>query len=308
MVSVVKQTYGREAWERIYNYPDYGVYVLYQDFKNPILGYNLAIGMQYNFYFWKRRLQFKVAQGIGMNSNPHDNETNYRNSAFSTRFMENTNFALNFRQSIGSHFAVQAGFMFTHFSNGRIKSPNSGVNTYNVNVGVNYNFEPARAYVRDSVPPQKVTEPVKVNLVLRSGVNESLIANSGQFVFYHPAIFADKRISRKFSLQAGAEIFFSNYQKGYIRYKSAAYPELNISPDTDWKRAGVFIGAELFINRLSFEAQVGHYVYRPLKTDQRFYDRIGAKYYLTNKIFTGVSVKTHGFLAEAMEFNLGVRL
>ena len=307
MVGIVRQTYGDEPWQQAYNYPDYGLYVLYQDFKNPILGHNYAIGMQYNFYFWNRRLQLKVAQGIAMNSNPHDNETNYRNSAFSTRFMENTNFALNLRQRLWKQVDLQAGFMFTHFSNGRIKSPNSGVNTYNVNVGVNYNFSEPKPYIRDTAAVT-VQERVKVNLVMRTGVNESLIANSGQYIFYHPGIYADKRISRKFALQAGAEVFFSNYQKHYIDYKSAAYPELGIAPDTDWKRAGAFIGAEMFINRLSFEAQVGYYFYRPLKTDQQVYDRVGAKYYFYKNVFTGVSVKTHGFLAEAMEFNLGIRL
>jgi hypothetical protein len=32
------------------------------------------------------------------------------------------------------------------------------------------------------------------------------------------------------------------------------------------------------------------------------------KYYLTKDIFTGVSVKTHGFLAEALEGVIGIRL
>ena len=36
-----------------------------------------------------------------------------------------------------------------------------------------------------------------------------------------------------------------------------AYPELNIDPNTDYKRVGVFVGHELFINRISLEAQAG---------------------------------------------------
>lgn len=308
MLGLVKQTYGHHAWEQVYNYPDYGLYVLYQDFKNPILGHNYAIGFQYNFYFLKRRLQLKIAQGLAMNSNPHDNVTNYRNSAFSTTLMENTNFALNFRQKLWKQFHLQAGFIFTHFSNGRIKAPNSGVNTYNINVGVNYNLSPAKNYLRDTAALATITDKIRWNFILRSGVNESLIANSGQYVFYHPGVYADKRISRKFALQAGAEVFFSNYQKHFIAYKAAAYPELGISASTDWKRVGTFIGTELFVNKLSLEAQVGYYVYKPLKIEQPVYQRVGAKYYFYKNLFTGVSVKTNGFLAEAMEFNLGIRL
>lgn len=308
MLGLVKQTHGDESWQQEYNFPDYGVYLLYQDFKNPILGHNYAIGLQYNFYFWKRRIQLKVSQGIAMTSHPHDNETNYRNSAFGSKFMENTNFALNLRQKVFDKFSLQAGLMFTHFSNGRIKSPNSGVNTYNINIGINYDFSEPQPYNIDTIAKARFTEKIKYNLVLRTGVNESLIAHSGQYIFYHPAVYADKRLSRKFSVQAGAEVFFSNFQKHYIKYKAVAYPEMNIDPETDWKRAGVFVGSEMFINRLSFEAQLGYYIYRPLKTDVTMYDRVGAKYYLSDKFFTGISVKTHGFLAEAMEFVIGARI
>ncbi len=307
MVGVVRQTYGEEEWEQAYNFPDYGLYLLYQDFKNPILGHNYAIGLQYNFYFLNRKLQFKISQGIAMTSHPHDNETNYRNSAFGSKFMENTNFALNFKQRVYGKFSVQGGLMFTHFSNGRIKSPNSGVNTYNANLGISYDFGDRKTYNKDLIA-KSFKEPLKYNFVLRTGVNESLIIGSGQYAFYHPGIYVDKRFGRKFSLQAGAEIFFSNFMKDYIRYRSVAYPESNIDPDTDWKRAGLFIGTEMFINRLSFEAQLGYYVYQPFKTENKIYDRVGAKYYFYKNYFAGVSVKTHGFLAEAMEFNLGVRL
>ena len=58
---------------------------------------------------------------------------------------------------------------------------------------------------------------------------------------------------------------------------------------------------------MSFEAQVGYYVYQPFKFDIPIYDRIGIKYYVLPKVFTGFSLKTHGFLAEAFEFVIGTR-
>jgi hypothetical protein len=87
-----------------------------------------------------------------------------------------------------------------------------------------------------------------------------------------------------------------------------AYPEASLDPNTDYKRVGVFIGHELFINRISLEAQVGYYVYQPFKKDIPVYDRVGIKYYVTDKIFAGFTIKTHMFLAEALEFGIGVRL
>ena len=311
MLAFSKQTHGNEEWHSVYNYPDYGVYFLHQDFKNQYVGENFAIGFHYTFYFLNRNVQFRVSQGIAVTTNPYDKHTNYKNSAFGTKFMENTNFLLNYKkENIVDRFGLQAGFMFTHFSNGRIKSPNSGINTYNVFAGINYNLSEPQPNKPDTLSKSKLafTEPIKFNAVLRTGINESLIVNSGQKPFYHFGFYADKRLNRKSAIQFGTDLFLTTSFKGFIDYKANAYPQDHINPNTDYKRIGVFIGHELFINRFSFEAQLGYYVYKPFKQDIAIYDRVGVKYYLwDHKIFTGVGVKTHGFLAEAMEFAIGIR-
>ncbi|MEY3499178.1 MAG: hypothetical protein RL308_847 [Bacteroidota bacterium] len=310
LFSFSKKTHGRQEWQSAYNFPDYGFYFLYQDFKNEFLGHNYAIGIHYNFYFLKRKLMFKVAEGIALASNPHDNVTNSKNGAFGSKLLGNVNFVLNYKKdNLIDKFGIEAGFIFTHFSNARIKAPNSGINTWNINVGLNYNFDNIENKIIDSTSFNiKFKQPVKYNLVLRSGINESPIVGSGTKPFYHIGFFADKRLNRKSAIQFGAELFLTNSFIEFIKYKSIAYPNLNINPNTDYKRVGVFVGHELFINKISLEAQIGYYVYKPFKNDIAIYDRLGMKYYLSNKIFTGVSIKTHGFLAEAMEFAVGVRL
>lgn len=310
MINFTRQTHGEKEWERVYGNPDYGAYFLYQDFKNPILGENYAVGTFYNFYFFKRKFIFKIAEGIAMTTNPQNKETNSRNTAFGSKIMANTNFVLAYKKdNVIDRFGLQAGLIFTHFSNGRIKAPNSGINTYSLNLGVNYNLDKALKRTIDTTAVNlKFTEPIHYNFVLRGGVNESPIVNSGQHTFFHVGFYADKRINRKSALQLGTEVFFSNFYKDFIKYQATAYPERNLDPNTDYKRVGVFIGHELFINRISLEAQIGYYVYQPYKFDIPVYDRLGMKYYVTKKIFTGLSVKTHGFLAEAMEFVIGMRI
>lgn len=310
MVNFTKKTFGEKEWESLYNFPEYGAYFLFQDFKNEILGKNYAVGLFYNFYMLNRNLQFKMATGIAMTTNPYDKVTNSKNNAFGSKFMSNIDLGLAYKKTnLVGNFGFEAGFLFTHYSNGRTKSPNSGINTYNLNLGVNYAIEDAPIKLPDTLQStEKLTEPIRYNMVLRSGINESSIVNSGQHPFYHVGFYADKRISRKSALQLGTEIFFSNYNKDFIKYQAVAYPEKNLDPNTDYKRAGVFIGHELFINRLSIETQLGYYVYQPFKFDIPVYDRLGLKYYISKKIFTGVSLKTHLFLAEAVEFVIGARI
>jgi hypothetical protein len=150
LVSFSQKTNGDKEWHSLYNFPEYGAYFLFQDYKNKLLGYNYALGAFYNFYFSNRNLSFKMAQGIGITSNPYDKETNSKNKALGSKVMGNINLGLNYKkENVIDNFGFQAGFLFTHFSNGRIKSPNSGINTYCLNVGVNYVFDEVKIIQKD---------------------------------------------------------------------------------------------------------------------------------------------------------------
>lgn len=310
MVNYAHQTHGSEEWQTAYNFPDYGFYFLYQDFKNEILGKNYALGANYKFYFLNRHLTLLVGQGIAMTTHPYDKYTNSKNRAFGSKYMGNTNFMLGYKKDrIIGGLGFEAGLFFTHYSNGRTQSPNSGINTYGLNLGLNYDFDSKASARRDSVVPMKqFSEPIKFNAVFRYGFNESQVIGSGQKPFYHVGIYADKRFNRKSALQFGLDFFATHSIKEYIKYRSIAYAYEHVDADTDYRRAGLFVGHELFIHKLSIETQVGFYFYRPFKLDKPYYDRLGFKYYWTPKLFTGVSVKTHGFLAEAIEYGVGVRL
>jgi hypothetical protein len=310
MLSFLKQTHGKDEWHSAYNFPDYGVYLEYQNYNNDFLGKVYAAGVQYNFYFLNRNLELKLSQGIGYATNPYDKVENSKNKAFGSTLMANTNIGLFYKKEhLLDKFGLQAGFLFTHFSNGRTKSPNSGINSFLLNVGVNYDFSKVTNKTIDTALVKKYfREPIKYNIVVRSGFNESPVIGSGQHPFYHIGFFVDKRFNSKSALQLGTDLFLTNSFKDFIKYKSVAFPELNIDPNTDYKRVGVFVGYELFVNRISLEAQVGYYVYRPFVNDIAIYDRVGFKYHINPKLFASFSVKTHMFLAEALEFGVGVRL
>ena len=307
------KTFGKKEWQRIYNYPDYGISYHYLDFKNQYLGFNHAIGVHYNFYFFKRQLMFRISQGIGITSNPYDKETNNKNNAFGTKVMDNTYFLLQYKkENIIDKIGFQAGFMLTHFSNGRFKAPNSGINTIAFNVGLNYNLEENQEIIVDSMLSSTTyKERIKYNIAFRTGVSEGPVPHIGQRQFYHIGLYADKRIGRKSALQLGTDIFFSRYLEDYIKFVSVAFPEGHKSytdQNTDYKRIGLFLGHELFINKLSIETQVGYYIYKPFDYEIDVYQRIAAKYYLYKNIFTGLGLKTHGGRAEAIEATIGVRL
>jgi hypothetical protein len=307
-----KKTYGNEDWEQRYNYPDYGLSFAYQSFNNDVLGNCASLYAHYNFYFFNRNIMFKIGQGIGYTSKPYDKETNYRNIAFGTKLLSSTLMMLNYKKErIIDNFGLQAGVSLVHYSNANIKAPNASVNTIAVNLGVTYSLdteEPAYITTIADGATEKFTQPIKYNIVFRGGVNESDVVGSGQFPFYILSGYADKRINVKSALQFGTDVFFSNFLKELIYYKSVSFPEENVSGDEDYKRVGVFAGHELFINKTSLETQLGYYVYYPFDFEGRVYSRIGLKRYFTEKWFGALTLKTHGAKAEAVEIGIGVRL
>lgn len=307
-----KKTYGFEDWEQRFNYPDYGFSLAYQNFSNGVLGNNVSIYAHYNFYFLNRNLMFRIGQGLAHNSNPYDRETNFKNVAFGSTFMSSTYAMINYKKErIFDRFGLQAGFSLIHYSNANFKAPNNGTNTIAFNFGVTYNLDEAELEYQtnlDKKADRKFTEPIKYNVVFRSGLNQSDLIGSGQYPFYIFSGYADKRINRKSALQVGADVFFSNFLKELIQFRSVAFSEENVSGDEDFKRVGVFVGHELFMNKTSLLSQLGYYVYYPFEFEGRMYIRAGLKRYFGKKWFGAVTLKSHGFRAEAVEFGLGMRL
>ena len=307
-----RETYGFNDWEQRYNYPDYGVSLAYQDFNNPVLGTNLSMYAHYNFYFLKRHVMFRIGQGLAYNTNPYNRETNFKNVAFGSTLMSSTYAMINYKKAnVLDRFGIQAGVSLIHYSNANVKAPNNGTNTVALNVGITYSLdEESLPYQKtlDRVVDKAYSEPIKYNLLIRSGLNESDLIGSGQYPFYIFSAYADKRINRKSALQFGADAFFSNFLKELVRYRSIAFPEDNLSGDEDYRRIGVFAGHELFVNKTSLVSQLGYYVYYPFEFEGRIYIRAGLKRYVTKKWFGTVTLKSHGFRAEAVEFGLGLRL
>lgn len=307
ILTLNKQTFGEKQWEALYNYPDYGLSLTYQDMKNEILGEQYSLYGHLTFYFLNRNLTLRVAQGVTYNTNPYDKETNFRNIAYGTHFMPSTYLLLNYKkQNVFKGIGFQTGVSIHHYSNARIKAPNTSTNTIAFNVGLNYNFNAENPeYLRWK--KDSLTEKIKYNLVFRTGINSSAVIGSEQFPFYVFSAYADKRVSRKSAFQLGADYSLMLYLKEYIHYMSVAYPEQNISGNEDYKRIGAFVGYEMFLSNLSLEGQFGYYVYAPFNDNSDVYQRLGVKYYFHKNIFGGFFLKTHMAKAEALEFSVGVR-
>ncbi len=309
LLSYNRKTFGEKIWERYYNYPDVGISLLYQDMKNPHLGESYGLFAHLGFYFLQRKLLLRIGTGISYNTNPYDRDKNFRNNAYGTHLMNNTFLMVNYKQKLFDNLALQAGIILIHYSNGNFKAPNTSTNSFALNLGVDYSFRSENQSNYIPLGEKKpYSETFHYNFVFRSGFHSSDVIGSGEYPFYIFSVYADKRISHKSTLQAGAELFLSEMLKEYIYYRSVAYPEEPVSGDEDSKRVGVFGGYQLNVGKIKAYANLGYYIYYPYDFEGRVYNRLGLNYSINEDWFVGASVKSHAAKAEAAEFSVGYRL
>jgi len=304
-----KRVSGEKIWHSQYNYPEFGASFVAQNFNNSMLGSSYGVYGHYNFYFLKRRLMLRFAQGISYATNPYDKLKNPKNIAFGSDLLSGTYLMLNYvRPQIFGPIGVHAGAILLHLSNANIKAPNTSINSVTFNVGLTAALDSYKETKEIETFNEDINKKIRFGLIFRTGVNQSDVVGTPQFPFYIFSAFAEKRINPKSLVMIGGEYFNSKFLKEYIYYQSVAYPENNIAHDLDYKRIGVYIGHELLFGRFSVQTQLGYYVYSPFDFEGRVYNRIGVKYYLSSKWFVSATLKSHTAKAEALEFSLGIRL
>lgn len=309
-----KRTFGEENWQDHYNYPDFGYSIGFQDYRSKIVGKLYAAYAHYNFYFFNRenknQLIFRTGIGLAYNTNPYDKETNNKNTAFGSHLNSSTYFKLYFqRENLIQNLGLNAGLTFIHASNSNVKSPNSGMNVWAATLGLNYNLDTNNESI-SFIPSTESTEfkqPIKYNVAFRTGINESGIIGSGIKPFFVFSAYADKRLNRKSAIQFGADLYISPILKDYYEL-NLTIPHTNLKETSDFKRVGLFVGHELFLNKLSIETQVGYYVKYPFEYQGLVYETLGLKRYINDKWFASLRLKAHAADAETVEFGVGIRL
>ncbi len=308
------KTYGFNEWERLYNYPDWGFSVAYQNMHNEYLGNLTGVYSHLSWYFLNRNLKVSVGTGVAYAEKPYDAETNFINNAYGTQFLSTTYLKGNFvRENIWKGLGFHAGITLFHYSNGNLKAPNNSTNTFALNAGLSYqlDYKEFPEYIPKATDSLKknYSERIKYNFEFRAGLNESDVIGLGQEPFYEFSAYVAKRLSYKSTITAGVDVFFSTFLKELIKYRSIAYPEDSLTGEEDYKRIAVFVGHELRFNKIAFVTQLGYYVYWPYEFENRIYSRLGLKrYFFNDKIFATVSVHSHWAKAEAIEYGIGFRL
>lgn len=302
-----RKTHGDCPWESYYNFPDRGFTFVYMDYHDDRLGKTLALIPHLALYLRRKReaksqVLFKAGFGVGYTTEKFDPVTNNQNNVISTDITGAVLLQLGYDYKVLPRFHINSSLAMTHFSNGALKKPNSGVNIMTANIGIYYTVDDQKRTYTYREKPVLSSKPTGYSLMLMGGAHEAVKIGAGAKPFFVLTALADKRMTHNSRFGLGLEWFHSRSLKEEVAF------DVDVDPGTDFNRIGLVLSHELMINEFSMITQAGYYLYDPYKVFMPVYLRLTLRRYFGDRFFSSVGVKAHAAKAEAMEFGIGYRI
>lgn len=310
------QSRDEEIWGP-YGYPTYGLgwYAGFvgdpQIFGNP----NALFGfIRFPISNPTRKNEFGIEPQFGLtyNLNPFNPETNPLNDAIGGKMA--VYFAVNFGWTYKwtREMDITYGIDFTHFSNGRIYTPNYGLNMFGINLGLRYHYNADQHRVDDrtypdqilqsryqrstKVPNSKVDINRSVNVYLALGTVQSPddAGTKTRYGTFSGVIDYQHKFNNMHGATAGLDYMVDN-----------SLAQDNPS-DPDKYLIGLHAGYDFMFWKLTVGVHLGGYL-----TDNRgktsYFTRPSLRYDINDIIYAQVGLKTNGFAADWVEWGIGFR-
>jgi len=306
-----------DKWPSRYGYASYGVGYYAGFVGNPeILGKPNAVYGFVNFPLSNpsRRnvLEMGLAFGLTYNLEPYDPEGNPENDAIGSPFAAyfNLNFGAAFKMT--RELDLVYGIDFTHFSNGRITTPNYGFNMYGLNLGLRYHYNADQKRVNNDVYTNELLQArfsrpaaskqvklhessIEVYLAGGSVQNEEDKGTYKRYGVFSGALDYRFKFNSMHAVVAGFDYFWDGSLE-------AEYPETK-----DQMLTGLHVGYDFMFGKFAVRLHGGAYL-----TDDKGktpnYLRVGFRYDITDWFFAQIALKTQKTSrADWAEIGIGFR-
>lgn len=308
-------TNGKRAWQKLWKYPTYGIgfYQTYWE-ATSYLGNPSALFVYFNAPFTnpqkKFSLNYDVGVGVSYNFLAYDPNSNPENDLIGSDVNVYLNFRGELNWEVTKRFSADLGVGWTHFSNGRTRTPNIGVNLLGWDVGLKYHLRPSHKemYKTDGYKPELIDVPIpefeafyEYYAVLSGGWRTSSNDVESASVYGVGSLAMDvaRHYGHMGKYSVGLDIF---YDSGLVEEYDK---EGKSSSTSDYFFTGIHVGHELKIQKFSFITQLGFYLQeKPEKGT--IYTRFGLRYDITKSFHIRGGLKTlNGFAADFIEWGVG---
>lgn len=300
-ISVNFPTYGKEYWEKLYNYPRPGA-----GYSFWTLGNNDVFGKAHALYGFmnmpitrisdKFSLNYQISTGIAYITRKFDIPENHINRAVSTHLNIFFRFAVDARVKYNprSEFVIEAGG--SHFSNGKIKSPNYGLNAGTISLGFNLLIGNHAEIKKEPVIPESHKRYIhSVNYSAGIKVYDNLFDN--KYFTSSISYNLEKVFNHKRRIGAGADLFYD----GSINEALAVEEGKTDDNLKNLFRAGLHLSYATRYKNLITGFQAGHYIYSKYTVLTNIYFRLSAQYMFSDHLSGGVVLRSHFGKADCIE-------
>jgi len=309
---VQQMTYGKNKWERAYNYPLIGLSFFYSGFGyHPSLGQVYAAMPFINFPLYKHRnltIGFRLALGLGYVTKPFNRLTNYKNLAIGSHLNAAANMMFEARYRLNYFLTLTTGFCLQHLSNGSLKLPNYGLNAPLINFGIAYGPFKENQNIDDRF--YAPTEPfaaiirhtIEFNIGGMLGYKNMKAVYGQNFIVSHVFENTFIQVSQKSKFGLGLDV---SYDPSHI--KTLEKNNIPVNNKLSILRPGINAAYQLVMSRIGFIFNLGCYLGGKEKSNGPLYEKLALQYNFSKDIFATVMLKVHWGRADYIGWGLGYK-
>ncbi|OFX61604.1 MAG: hypothetical protein A2046_09885 [Bacteroidetes bacterium GWA2_30_7] len=301
---LIKETRGKNYWEQLFNYPEYGISLFYSSLGNDnVFGKETSLN-----YFFKIKiinktrfcLYNRTGIGISYTTRKFELENNYLNVAIGSHFNIHFNFRIGTSYVISKKADFNLGLSFDHFSNANSSEPNLGINYVTAYGGLSYRIGKISAKQKHEI--QSHVKKNNFECFFNVGGKHTRALTSGYFLTSSISLEANREYFRTFNLGTGIDFFYDSSLKSQL-----------INAEKEFKnvysfKSGIHLSQIFVYNRFNVIIQEGIYLLLTDKLDNKsIYNKGIIKYWLTKNISLQLSMKSHLQILDYPELGVGFK-
>ena len=292
---------GNKAWHQLFNYPYLGVgYAHFTLGNNEVFGNaNTVYGFIDVPYFPEKKLSFDYKIGFGLSylSECFNVKNNIYNFAIGSHLNVYFNLAFDLKYHLlKNRWTIGTGIGFIHSSNGKIQSPNLGLNVLDFHLSSRYFFGKRRPKTSKEY---SYSNKHTFMIIGAGGAKEYSAPNKGKFFAGNFTTEYEYRNSNKISWGIGSDVFYDGVLQDEYKWENDKVPFLHAN------RAGLHLTYAFHYHKVDFIIQMGSYLFPYNTDDGYFYHRVGFRVPISKHILANLTMKTHWARADIVEFGLG---
>ena len=297
-------TYGKDYWDKLFRYPRVGAGYSCWDLGNKeVFGTAHALFGFFNAPVLALRnkltVNYQISFGASYITKPFDIDNNYLNRAIGSRGNVYFRIGVDSRFRVFPYTEITLESGFSHFSSGKFKSPNYGLNAFTGSLGINYLFgDVKREKLQPELPP--LSDRIHHSIVYAAGVKVYDNLNGHRYFISSLSYDLDWVWKHKRKLGIGADLFYDASIA-----EALAVDGVNNHNEANYYRFGIHGSHALQYRRLIMKIQLGHYIYSKYTDLSLIYSRLALQYLVTNHLLLNVSLKSHMAKADFVEWGIG---